>query len=368
MKKLLFILLVVAFVGAMAFADGPTMKLSGYVGAGIKVSSDGTDTTVTMYDQNKDSGSNGVYASLAGTLDGGTYGLKWGFHSVDVSKGFLTAVDTLTGAFTAASATVTSGTYTPFVTFDDTLGWVYLANKMVKISMGKIDNGNYATYEAGDGSWDGNIGASVDIMPISGLSIGYFLPYNDTSTKVSDAFAESQFGAKFEMAKLFGVKVMYNLGTVDTSGNSMKDGELFASLNVTAIPNLTLQADFELPSTSSDNYKADGIATKLVQKVGYALGTITPSVVGTESLYKDYSTIAINPAVSVSVGGLSPSVSFTYTLSSDTNYAANTWNINPSVSVPVASNTVLFGANVNGSDASGAKTTWNVYSTFEMNF
>lgn len=345
MRKIVGLLAVAVLGSAIAFAQdaaAPTLGVSGYVGAGLKYY--GTDDVLKLYDSNN--GSAGLRFSINGIVDGGTYGIKWGFATNDVTTGF-------------------PANLAP----NDTLGWVYLGDKMLKLSVGKLDDGQYASIIDGLGvtSWDGDTGFAADISPIAGLTIGYFLPITTAGNELAASFKSSEFAVTFTADKVVNIRVGFGLnGLASATGEN-----LWLSASLLAVENLTLIVDSQFTALGSDA----GTAIGLQEKVGYAFAPVTVALVSRQSLDTDGLTdLELNPSVAYDLGsGSNANLSVDlHTNTADTALGL-TWNINPYVNIGVAKNTVQIGADIgtNGAGSvTGVKgdTGFDFYTTFIMNF
>lgn len=275
MKKLFVLLLALACVGFVFAQDeaapAPVSSVAGYV-----------FYSSVLYDQDGGQAIGpswldaGHYQNITLKYDAGVFGFSanWEFEN--------NAIDTPWRDYTA---------------------WVKPFGDMVKVSAGKLRNGDYRLTSYIDGNGfnsrlaSAEYGALVQVYPMAGLSAGVSLPIAAAGQKAADM--KFGFGAAYTLTDIAKVVVMYR---------GMND-EIFVGADVKAVPGLTAKLGFAMKTTEladynfinatagyglmegaldlglDASYKMAGAAktNTLYAKVNvaYTMGTMTPSAYAT---------------------------------------------------------------------------------------
>ena len=236
MKKVALSLLAFALVGALAVAqDAPTLKLSGYLNTGVKVTTnDGTTQTIF----GDDAGANWGRFDLNGAYATETSGVTWSLRVQDPE-----------------GAKNTSG-YAPAIKY--AYAWSKFANGLVTVKAGSVDDGTFTTVgDIGDDFADDKSILAI-VTPVAGLNLGasWYLPVGGGSTPLGYAFH-----AAYTADKLASVQA--NVKIADS-----KVTDSIVSIGVLALDKLTLA--LENKTTGWAYYATTGaLATDL--NVGYAV-------------------------------------------------------------------------------------------------
>jgi len=244
MKKLLAILLALAVVGGVAFAQAaPGLVLSGYVSSGVKY--DSSTDAVTM--QNNNVSGKQARLRLNANYDNGDFGLKFRFQSNDLSAA-------------------------PLITQMLVKGNLF--NKMASFKVGKLDDYTYATYWNSYGSFDGVWGAMAMVKPVAGLNIGVYMPAT-TPGGTTVLLADSLKG--------IGIGVAY---AADKVGNLVLGGKFFGTtksayvgFNFTGVENLFAELEASVPDLSTIAPAVHGQFAYTMDKL--TVGTYTDDTIGT---------------------------------------------------------------------------------------
>ncbi|HUX38914.1 MAG TPA: hypothetical protein VMV44_13525 [Rectinemataceae bacterium] len=296
MKKLLVALLVIAAVGFGAVAQAaapaaPTVAWSGYVSTGLTVGSDDSIVFKNLPNSGKT-----FRARITGVVADGNFGARFRFQE------------------------------TSFTGLDLTQSLVYgtFFNNMLKFKLGLLDDYTWATYWNAYGTFDGQKGAQLILMPVTGLSLGAFVPFTDVSSTASAAFKAADLGMAYSMDKLFDM----------VAGGSFFGAtqSAYVGVDVTAIDKLGFHVEANFADLSTIAPVVDG-------DFSYDLAPLTVGLHTTDTLA---STIAwmVDPYVSyalndkVTVGGdfsydntnaYTATGYGTFTLSGNTTAKASAW-------------------------------------------
>lgn len=210
MKKLLALLLALSIVGAVS------AQVGGYFHG-----------TVTIVDQD-------MKGKFAANDWGDTLTFKASKDNMAFSATFANPLQGL-WAFTQA----TTGTYAVSKDYlrDFTASYT-LFDKMAKVSVGKLRNGTYRM-----GSVDGNFytdrisgfGLLIDVMPMTGLSVGVNLPFSTTAMDMVDVLKKADLGLAYTIDGLGKIIAMANLDLVANSNVINAGFSLSAVENLSAI-------------------------------------------------------------------------------------------------------------------------------------
>jgi len=286
MKKLLVALLALSCIGFGGFAQAaaPTVAWSGYASAGLQVGSD--DSIVQKNIPN--SGKN-YRMRLTGVVADGDFGAKFRFQA------------------------------TAFAQVDYTQALVYgtFFNKMLKFKLGKLDDYTWATPWNAYGTFDGQKGVQLIVMPVAGMSAGLFVPATETSSKLSDAFKAAALGMAYSMDKTFNMVAGASLfGTTRSA---------YASFSLTAVENLGLQVEANFADLSKIEPVVD-------LDLSYAMAPLTVTFHNTDTIA---STLAwsVDPGVTYALNDM-------VTLGADFSYdSANAYQITADAALALSANT-----------------------------
>jgi hypothetical protein len=282
MKKAFFVLLAIALVGVAAFADdaaapaaapaAPTTTAKFNVGVFTGAYYNGNSNTVTAGDSDS-YGDAWSRVNFTGDFSQGDIGAKFTIREDQ----YITTASTLK--------------------LRRAFGYYNLLDGKVQIQAGRVGNGDFGTSWYGAAPFDnGQTGALVMVKPIEGLELGYLFNY-DTSSSSSPA-SPMKFDDLIYRNSVFGVMYTFpNIATVQLAfakfyTNPNNTWYAVGDINVTAIKDLTLSAEFE---------KNDGIfdydemgTTHVIEHAAYTVGKITPSIVGYQVLISDKAAAAVD--------------------------------------------------------------------------
>jgi hypothetical protein len=229
MKKVALSLLAFTLVGALAVAqDAPSLKLSGYLNTGVKVTTN-DGTTDTIYGD--DAGNPWGRLDVNGSYGTATNGVEWSLRTAD-------------------DATAPKINYA--------YAWSKFFSGLVTVKAGHVDDGTFTT--AGDIGTDFTDANSilVFVTPVAGFNAGasWFLPLGGGSTPLGLALQASYTADKL-------VKVEGAVKVADS-----KATDLLLGVGVLAVDKLTLAADTSVAGL--DDYAKTGAAKSDVN-LGYAL-------------------------------------------------------------------------------------------------
>lgn len=254
MKRAIVLVLALAVVSAMAFADDmkTTTTWSGYVEGGATVTANSGGTTIMQNDAN-----NGYYAQIGAAASLGTFAASVALRTTDSTA----------GTVLLHTAYVTDGLFNGMFTVGAGLG------------LGAIMS---TAYEGNGGI--GGQGVQVYVGPISGFTVGAFVPVTTTATSLSTAFTSFKVGVDYTMAKLFDFMASYDNGASNAE----------VSLNILAVPNLTAQLEAAIST--------NGGSTVPEEYFAYAIGNITPSLYASETLSSGAFSFVVKPGISYAMG------------------------------------------------------------------
>ena len=308
MKKLLVALLVLAFVGAFAFADGaaaPTVQLSGGLETGLMYQQTGSADGKIM---NYDFWNAGAVASewLDFNYDNGDYGF---------------AAEIWNGDFTVTDGTVPS--------WDQLELYGKFFDGKLKAEFGMIGNNSYTTLgDMGTGwsGWDNSTsGVLLNVMPVDGLKVGYYVPVTTAGALVKDTLNSSNLMFVYSIPNTAKVQGQYWI-------RDNKAARVYASVAVSAIPNVKLNAELKMLNLGAST----GGTTTITQTAGYTMGNIYAGLVAYEYLFSD----------SGSTLGFSVKPKATYTMGEYTFGGYAKYSVNATAGSSTTTNGVDVGANV----------------------
>ncbi len=297
MKRLIIAAMVLALVGAFAFADGPTAswKANVYSGFGI-ASNTGGATVLEGYDYS--------------WVGGGAARFNMNYTSADGNAGFNSRLQMVypqasfaEGAFSGANAV-----------FNQLNAWAKFFNGMVTVRGGINDDYTIATPIWNNyGSTDGKFGVYFDVTPFEGLDIGYFQPIGNLTSDITAVLAPSGtgraiVGAAYSMKDIGKLEV----GAIAADADPVNPTWIYFGGNVSAVKGLTLQLE---------GYVGMGTTTSFValENLAYAFGALT---VG--------SYVGENLSGSTFDWGLEPTIGYKLTDNLSVNVIANVYS-NPTM-------------------------------------
>jgi len=234
MKKALVVLLALACVAGLAFADGATAKWSISSLYGLGVYSPSSGNQLVQWDYSR--------------VGNDRTRLGFTYTSADGNAGFnsrLAMANTTTAAF------------------DQLNGWGKFFGGMLTVRAGVLDDYTIATTDwDGFGNTDGALGIYFNISPMAGLDIGVFQPIPAAVTPFDNFLGPA--GGNYALAGL--AFSMPNLVAVQAGVKA--DKSVWFGANLKAVPNLTaiLEASISL---------ATGNPMTFVENVAYAMGPLT---------------------------------------------------------------------------------------------
>jgi len=319
MRKTLILLVALAVIGGLAFADGatpaPTLVWTLGINAGLGIGTNSSNSQVKEMS----------------TSWGGNDGLNLGATYTDASGNAGANVTINLSPF--GQPTAVPGLQTqfwgqgpwgaPFYVWDADV-WVMLFG-MLKVKAGILDGGGPNITGPAGWAYGSDLampGLELTLTPIDGLTVQYILPidqYKGTYTTAptlaftagqwataSDDFGNSMFGFAYEMKDIVhfnaGIQLQTGANATNLMGMSYDPTDLndtlFWGVDVKAVKNLTLQLESYIPLSTS----VAGEDTEFWEKVAYTMDKLT---IGT-TLNEDYYTsvglaIGIFPWVQYSV-------------------------------------------------------------------
>ena len=235
MKKLIVLLLTIAMVGAVYAeeAPAPVLKWSGLLNTGFQYDN-GTDS-LYLYGQNAGKASR---LRLNADYTNGDFGVHFRLQTNDAT----------TTAFSITHAVV----------------WGNLFNNMATFKAGLLNDAAWATPYNSFGSLDGKTGVQIQVKPIKGLNVGVFMPLDTTKlVPAGNVPKDMTFAGKYSISGIADVVAGLNLGVAPVTT------EVYGSVNVTAIENLTAIVEADLTDISD-------IANTLAldEYASYAMGNL----------------------------------------------------------------------------------------------
>jgi len=219
MKKTLVFVLLLGLVGAFVFAqDAPALQFNGYMNFGALVSSQASTTNLQSYGQ--DSWTAGRF-QLEGKYAADNWG--WAFRIRD------------DGPWTSGQPLYLKRAY----------GWTTILNGMVKFQAGRL--GDYAWSSNGwmsFGNRDGATGVQLDVMPVAGADIGFFLP---TYSKGSDTVQASTAFNNFKVGASYSNDMLYAALGYDMGAQALWIGAQYTGMSA-----LTAEVESQIVLTSND--------------------------------------------------------------------------------------------------------------------
>jgi len=285
--------MVLALVGAFAFADGPTMAWKTNVYSGFGVATAGTVTTLQGYDYS--------------WVGAGAVRFNMNYTSADGKAGFNSRLQ-----MTMPDASVAEGAFGgPTANFNQINAWAKFG--MFTVRAGMNDDYTIATPIWNNyGSTDGKVGIYFNVTPFDGLDVGYFQPIGNVASDISNFFspagtARATVGLAYTAKDIAKIE----LGALAADWSPSVPTTLYAGAALTAVKGLTAQLEgkFDLGTTTS---------VALLENIAYNMGALT---VG--------SYVGENLSGSNFYWGLEPTVAYKVTDNFSVNAIFNFYN-NPS--------------------------------------
>lgn len=295
MKKALVVLLALACVAGLAFADGATAKwsVSNLYGFGVYMpSTSGASTLLEGYDYSQ-VGSSRTRLTLNLTSADGNVGFNARFQDT---------------ALASAAPNL-----------NQLNGWGKLFGGLLTVRAGILDDYTIATTDWQTfGTTDGSVGIYFNITPMAGLDIGFFQKYGPTP--VTANMNGDKVGLAFAMPNLVSIQAGVAL---DNTVSATAGNQIWFGANLKAVPNLTaiLEGDVMLAN--------GGTLILLEQNVGYAMGALTVGARVGE--YSDGITSKLD-------WGVEPTVAYKVTDNIAINVIVNVYSIN-NVANPITGGT-----------------------------
>jgi hypothetical protein len=299
MKKALVVLLALACVAGLAFADGATAKwsVSNLYGFGVIMPN---DTAIASQ----------LWAYDYSQVGNGRTRLVFNYTSADGNAGFNSRLQITDGATAFGQ-----------VNWNQVNGWGKLFGGMLTVRGGKLDDYTIATTDWQTfGTTDGSVGVYFNVTPMAGLDIGFFqtipvangAPLNMNGDIVGLAFA---------MPNLVSIQAGVKLDNTVSAGAG---NQIYFGANLKAVPNLTaiLEGDVMLAN--------GGTLIVLEQNVGYAMGALTVGARVGE--YSDGITSKLD-------WGVEPTVAYKINDNFTVNVIANVYSINSLAGNPITGGT-----------------------------
>lgn len=233
MKKVLVVLLILAVAGGVFAQD---LTWSGTVETGIHINKqDGADDVLVWADN--DDGVYGVRAKLQAAITGDNWGFKVGYK-VETSDAIYRSAAQLYNGY----------------------GWLDLLNKMINVKAGLIDDDVWTT--KGDEDWGiaTGLGVRLEVAPIEGLNVGFFLTWPDDtagvnasatgSAAIGQFFQETAIGFSYTADAFYvsgGVKLDSDGDTAGAAATDVdEDMRAIFGFGYTGLPALTAKIEANL--------------------------------------------------------------------------------------------------------------------------
>jgi hypothetical protein len=191
--------------------------------------------------------------------------------------------------------------------------WYKFLGGKAYFAAGMLGIGDFGTTWNGYVAFDNAVsGVAATLKPIEGLELGYMVPISSTATSATKQFKASTIAVSYEIPKIATIQAwMRNFANLDGL-----NPEVVADVNVSAVEGLTLSAELAYnDATDGDDtvsYVTD--AYNFTEQVAYALGKITPSLIATQSIYKDNDLVfTLNPNLAYALSdNIEVGAEFTY--------------------------------------------------------
>ena len=259
MKRLLIAAMVLALVGAFAFADGATIKWSANTYTGFGLASQGSVNTFEGYDYS--------------WVGGGAVRFGAALTSADGNAGFNSRLQMPMPTLAPGPGNTTGA---PVAAFNQLNGWGKLFGGMLTVRGGILDDYTVATPIWNNyGRTDGLVGISADLAPIAGLDIVFFqqIPAaGDTSGNLLNSNGQVLATSTVNNRDILGVAyAAKDIGKVELGAllSGVANGtSLYLGGNISAIKGLTLQLEAIGNLASTFTFTA-------LENVSYAMGALT---------------------------------------------------------------------------------------------
>jgi hypothetical protein len=238
MKRMIIALVVLALVGAFAFADGPAVAWKAWTYSGFGIVSTTSATTIAPYDYTWE-GTGAVRLLMTDT-------------SADGNAGFNSRLQ-MSYPFTSSQTAA----------FNQLNGWAKMFNGMFTVRAGINDDYTIATPIWNNyGTTDGKVGIYFDISPLAGLDIGYFQPIPTAASPIANLMAPTGSGHA-----ILGLAYnMANIGKVELGYVAATPAQYYFGAAITAVKGLTAQLEGYVDANG-------GVVA--LENVAYAMGAFT---------------------------------------------------------------------------------------------
>jgi len=239
MKKLLAILLVLAFVGAAYAQD---VKFSGYADTGLLFTKVGSaDGMVTLFGD--DSGQT-TRINLVASYTNENMGLVLRYRvQGDVS-----------------------GNLNPYL--NRGYVWATMFDGMAKVLAGKLADYSWSSFGNDFGNLDTKSGVQVQIMPMAGLNFGFYIPATGTGALVEDTMKDMTFGGEYALEGIGAFRAGVNLGLdlavadeITLTTVDVNTTDAWFSADITAVENFEFIVDYLGNNLGFSDIAATDIAT-----------------------------------------------------------------------------------------------------------
>jgi hypothetical protein len=367
-KSLLFTALICIFTVAAAFADDEAgLVVTAFVESGILIQSgDLQPINIQSFDLNN--WCDGSRAGFDLTYDAGDYGARFGL-----------AFNKLEYAFTSGWSGLS---FKP----RSTDAWIYFGpDRLVKIEVGIVDDNNFHSEVNWDCSWnavqyDLCPGLDVNINPLPGLILGYYLPVPMVqSSKIKNYFMLSQFAAKYTMEGVFEVVGGYKLNNNYSYLGKTNFGTLWLGATINMIPSCWIKADVEMFNIGLGGLTGDAASqghgyfysyplnnyliydeidklkfnhygfNQFWQQIGYNFGPFSVYATALELIGVSLISASIVPGIDVPlINGIKATLRFALETNTDIAVYNNVpaWAIEPQITIPAGKVTLVSGFDV----------------------
>ena len=295
MKKLLIALLTLSVVGAVFAADpAPAVAFTGYFNSGLRYDfGDATDPGMVKLHA-RDAGKDGYRFRLNGAYTMETAGINFRLQSETGSD----------------------------ITLPFSYAWVDLADKMVKVKAGLIDDGAWATKGDIGGDFSDQKGVQVQFMGVPNLNAGFAVFAKDAVGGTTEMdMTTLVFGGAYTVPSLLGFQANAQMDNSHDATESVALQKILIGANLLSVKDLTAAVEFRMEKMAFE----DMALTTITQKFAYKMGAIDMGLVAYEWMSAVEDSVLgfkVNPWVSYTSGKHVPKLSVTY-LSNDAAGAAN---------------------------------------------
>jgi len=248
--------MVLALVGAFAFADGPTMTWKTNMYSGFGIAATNGATTIAGYDYS--------------WVGAGAVRFNMNYTAADGNAGFNSRLQ-----MTMPDPSIGAGAFGgPAALFNQINAWAKFFGGAFTVRAGMNDDYTIATPIWNTyGTTDGKVGIYFDIAPVAGLDIGYFQPIPNSITDAGQILSplgsgRAILGAAYSAKDLGKVEVGYIVA--DTTLPKTTNAQIYFGGNLSAVKGLTVQLEgiADLPTSGSG-------PIVLLENVSYNMGALT---------------------------------------------------------------------------------------------